>query len=218
MAVGKRDTRPGSAGRVVELFAGVGGFRLGLQPSGWETVWANQWEPSTRTQHAAECYEKASDLMDADYHSAGMLECCYLGLGDFEARRGASRKSLERVEKALESNPRDAAAYGNGAMSSSILGEAERAREFGERALALEPENYILRYNIACAFIELGDNERALDLIEESLSHLGVDHIRHARADPDIAAIRDHPRFAKMIEDARRRLGVTLEAGPIPQS
>ena len=58
MAIGKRDARPGSAGRVVELFAGVGGFRLGLEPSGWETIWANQWEPSTKTQHAAECYEK----------------------------------------------------------------------------------------------------------------------------------------------------------------
>ncbi len=58
MATGKRDARPGSAGRVVELFAGVGGFRLGLESSGWETVWANQWEPSTKTQHAAECYEK----------------------------------------------------------------------------------------------------------------------------------------------------------------
>ncbi|MGI8615490.1 MAG: DNA (cytosine-5-)-methyltransferase [Actinomycetota bacterium] len=58
MARGKRDARPGSAGRVVELFAGVGGFRLGLEASGWETIWANQWEPSTKTQHAAECYEK----------------------------------------------------------------------------------------------------------------------------------------------------------------
>ena len=56
MVAGKRDARPGSAGRVVELFAGVGGFRLGLEPHGWQTIWANQWEPSTKTQHAAECY------------------------------------------------------------------------------------------------------------------------------------------------------------------
>jgi DNA (cytosine-5)-methyltransferase 1 len=40
----------------VELFAGVGGFRIGLQDSGWETVWSNQWEPSTKTQHAFDCY------------------------------------------------------------------------------------------------------------------------------------------------------------------
>ena len=42
--------------RVVELFAGVGGFRVGLERSGWETVWANQWEPSTTVQHAFDCY------------------------------------------------------------------------------------------------------------------------------------------------------------------
>ena len=59
--------------KVVELFAGVGGFRLGLE--GWqgksassgykkkfvspyEVVWSNQWEPSTKTQHASVVYEK----------------------------------------------------------------------------------------------------------------------------------------------------------------
>lgn len=42
--------------RVAELFAGVGGFRLGLEKSGWNVVWSNQWEPSTKAQHASECY------------------------------------------------------------------------------------------------------------------------------------------------------------------
>jgi DNA (cytosine-5)-methyltransferase 1 len=42
--------------RVVELFAGVGGFRIGLERSGWDVVWANQWEPTTATQHAFDCY------------------------------------------------------------------------------------------------------------------------------------------------------------------
>ena len=41
---------------MIELFAGVGGFRLGLERSGWETVWANQFEPSTRMQHAYDIY------------------------------------------------------------------------------------------------------------------------------------------------------------------
>lgn len=41
---------------MVELFAGVGGFRLGLEKHGWKTVWANQWEPSTKLQHAYEIY------------------------------------------------------------------------------------------------------------------------------------------------------------------
>jgi DNA (cytosine-5)-methyltransferase 1 len=58
---------------VVELFAGVGGFRIGLE--GWKgksassgfkkslnspfkVIWSNQWEPSTKTQHASEVYKK----------------------------------------------------------------------------------------------------------------------------------------------------------------
>lgn len=58
--------------KVVELFAGVGGFRLGLEgwngksatsgytealDSKYEVIWSNQWEPSTKTQHASLVYE-----------------------------------------------------------------------------------------------------------------------------------------------------------------
>lgn len=56
---------------VIELFAGVGGFRVGLnnikdfdkngkaiENRDWKFVWANQWEPSTKTQHAYDCYVK----------------------------------------------------------------------------------------------------------------------------------------------------------------
>jgi len=49
--------------RVIELFAGVGGFRIALDKASnkevaYQTVWANQWEPSTTRQHAAEIYQK----------------------------------------------------------------------------------------------------------------------------------------------------------------
>jgi len=60
--------RVGQSGKlkVVELFAGVGGFRVGLDRAsaastrlGFETIWANQWEPgSDKHQHAAWVYEK----------------------------------------------------------------------------------------------------------------------------------------------------------------
>ncbi len=43
-------------GTVAELFAGVGGFRVGLAASGWKTVFSNQWEPSTKAQHASDVY------------------------------------------------------------------------------------------------------------------------------------------------------------------
>lgn len=62
--------------KVVELFAGVGGFRLGLEgwngksstsnyketfESPYEVVWSNQWEPSTKVQHASMVYESRWD-------------------------------------------------------------------------------------------------------------------------------------------------------------
>lgn len=71
--------------KVIELFAGVGGFRLGLEDTGfYEVVWSNQWEPSTKRQHASEVYtarfgEKAHSNEDiaavdtADIPDADML-------------------------------------------------------------------------------------------------------------------------------------------------
>lgn len=46
--------------KVVELFAGVGGFRVGLEKASnkFNTIWANQWEPSRKSQYAYECYVK----------------------------------------------------------------------------------------------------------------------------------------------------------------
>lgn len=59
--------------KVIELFAGVGGFRIGLEgyngksstsnfkenfKSPFKVIWSNQWEPSTKTQHASIVYDK----------------------------------------------------------------------------------------------------------------------------------------------------------------
>lgn len=53
---------------VIELFAGVGGFRLGLEATnGLEVVWGNQWEPSKKAQDAFNCY--ANHFKDKGIHS-----------------------------------------------------------------------------------------------------------------------------------------------------
>ena len=43
--------------KAIELFAGVGGFRLGLLDY-FDVVWSNQWEPSTKRQDASEIYNR----------------------------------------------------------------------------------------------------------------------------------------------------------------
>ena len=64
----KPDAQQSKTIRVAEMFAGIGGFRLGLcghekwgvPGAGMQTVWANQWEPpgSAAKQFAWRCYEK----------------------------------------------------------------------------------------------------------------------------------------------------------------
>lgn len=79
--------------RVIELFAGVGGFRAGLdavEGSPFETVWFNQWEPgkSDRSQHAWATY------------------CRAFGEDELEARRHHTNTSItEVVETHFKSIP-----------------------------------------------------------------------------------------------------------------
>lgn len=62
--------------RVVELFAGVGGFRLGFEEANsklgheyYKIVWSNQWEPATKTQHASITYRENWDLTENNKES-----------------------------------------------------------------------------------------------------------------------------------------------------
>ena len=52
-------TSMGNEIKVVELFAGVGGFRIGLENASdrFVTVWADQWEPGRKDQFAFRCYD-----------------------------------------------------------------------------------------------------------------------------------------------------------------
>ena len=59
--------------RVAELFAGVGGFRIGLEGPPGETlsedfrvVYANQFEPKYKTQHAADTYIQRWNLSQSE--------------------------------------------------------------------------------------------------------------------------------------------------------
>ena len=73
---------------VVELFAGVGGFRVGLndihgfdengvaiENRDWEFVWENQWEPSTKVQHAFDCYKTRFNLAKTEDESNPLYWC-----------------------------------------------------------------------------------------------------------------------------------------------
>jgi adenylate cyclase len=183
---------------------------LHLNPESWELnkAIANFLIWRGRVDEARDHFEKATSLMDSDYHAWGMLTTCYFGLGDKDAASDSARMTLQQVEKVLAEDPSNGAAISFGVSALAALGEQDRAREWMERALLIDPDNLNMRYNFACALArDFGDREGALRMLESSLSRL-KGTIGNAEFDPDLEAIRDDPRFKKIIADAKKRLGI----------
>jgi len=64
--------------KVVELFAGVGGFRLGLEAvakgKAFKVIWSNQYEPGSAKQWASRAYEYAFRNKKGSIHSNRLIE------------------------------------------------------------------------------------------------------------------------------------------------
>jgi adenylate cyclase len=183
---------------------------LRLDPDSWELNKAigNYLIWHGKIAEAADYFERATSLMDSDYHGWGMLTTCYFGLGDKEAGTDSARMTLQQVEKVLAEDPSNGAAISFGVGALAALGEQDRAREWMERALLIDPDNLNMRYNFACALArDFGDPEGALRMLESAMSRL-KGTIGNAEFDPDLDSIRDDPRFKKIIADAKKRLGI----------
>ena len=93
--------------KVVELFAGIGGFRIGLEATGkFKVVWSNQWEPSTKAQHASMVYESrfgSQNHSTIDIHDVPTNEIpdCDVLVGGFPCQDYSVATSLKN-SKGLE--------------------------------------------------------------------------------------------------------------------
>lgn len=94
--------------RVLELFAGVGGFRLGLQRANdivgkavFDVVWSNQWEPSTKAQNASKVYVRAfgdegHTNQDISTVRSEDIPCAELLVGGFPCQDYSVATALQR--------------------------------------------------------------------------------------------------------------------------
>lgn len=98
--------------KVVELFAGVGGFRIGLDRASrkeakstgyrFETIWNNQWEPASKRQHASEVYrarfgEKGHSNEDIAKVETGTIPDHHLLVGGFPCQDYSVARTLSQA-------------------------------------------------------------------------------------------------------------------------
>jgi adenylate cyclase len=163
-----------------------------------------------RIGEAVPFFEKATSLMESDYHNPGTLVTCYRALGDDKNLQRISKVVFERAERALTKDPTDTSAAAFGASVLALSGDEQRAREWIQRALLFDPDSLGLRYNLACALTDLNDSEGALDVLEPYFARVeSPAHIKHLECDPDFDSIRDHARFRSMLASAKRRLEIS---------
>jgi len=183
---------------------------LRLGPDSWEVnrETARLMFRRDRMSDSIRYFEKASQLMDSDFHSCLMLQTCYLGVGDETAALESARRTLDRAEVALSKDPTNGAALAAGASSLIMIGEVERARDWLQRALLLDPDNLMVRYNVACSLtFRNSDLEGALELLVPYFEQIdSPGQIRHAEIDPDMDPLRADPRFIELVSAAKKRL------------
>ena len=182
-----------------------------LDPNSWE-VNREAARMLFRHDHIAEAipfFERAVALMETDWHNPLMLITCYRSTGDKILLRNAAQVTLARAQNAVAKEPTSGHALVAGANALLILGDDERAYDWGRRALLLDPDNLVMRYNLGCAFAWQSSREKTLDMLEPFFERVNSStHMRHIEVDPDLDPVRDDPRFQEMFAAAKERVGI----------
>jgi adenylate cyclase len=184
---------------------------LKLDPNSWEVnrEAARMLFRHNHIREAIPFFERAVSLMDTDWHNSLMLVTCYRSTGDKALLRNAAEVTLARAQSAIAKDPTGGHALVAGANALLILGDEERAFDWGRRALLLDPDNLVMRYNLACAFAWRSSAEKSLDMLEPFFDRVNSStHMRHIEVDPDLDPVRDVPRFREMFAAAKQRLGM----------
>ena len=157
-----------------------------------------------RHETAIAHYERAAQLVEADYTCLSLAAGCYHTLGQQAERRSAAGRAIERMEREIVLRPDNAHALSLGASDLAYLGENERAKEWASRALIIEPdENH---YNLACAMAQINETDQALDLLEAYVGKMPAVRINRIKQDPDLIPLHDHPRFQALVARGEARL------------
>jgi adenylate cyclase len=150
-------------------------------------------------EKSAKLFCQAAEVRPEDYQAMVLAELMFDMVGDEQSALVATQQGLERVNRALELNPRDARALVLGGNMQLKLGSPEIAIEWAERALEVDPDSSGALYNVACIYALAGNPDIALDYLEQAVDHGGRNK-RIYETDSDLESLRDLPRFKALLE------------------
>ena len=184
---------------------------LRLGPESWEVnkETARIFYRQRRMDEVRVRLEKATELMEADYHGWGMLFATYNAQGNLPGRQKCAQKVIAQAEEVLSRDPDNGTALIFGAMSLAALGELDRARQWIDRTVLLDPDNMFMRYNSAMTLaVFFEDKEGAIAALGVTLAKGGRNIVTLAANDPNLDGLRGDPRFKRMLDDACSRYGI----------
>lgn len=153
-----------------------------------------------RLEKAAQLFEQATAVRPDDYQALALLAQVYRALGQEDKRNEARERTLEVIEKRLQTSPNDARALCFGSVNLLESGQTEKGLEWLERAKTSEKDDALNLYNVACVYSIIGETEKALDCLEKSVRK-GMAEVDWMLHDSDLDNLREHPRFKALIAD-----------------
>ena len=160
---------------------------------------------------AIEHYERAAQLLEADYLCIGQSAACHFALGHHEECASTARRALARIEREIALRPDNQDALAGGASALGYLGETERAKEWAMRALAIESDDDMRgNFNLACALAQSDEPEQALNQLEKYAEKMPPARLAWVERDADLAPLRNHPRYKALVARAEVRYSAFL--------
>ena len=182
-----------------------------LNPDSWEVnkEAARLFYRQRRIDEAALHLERATNIVEADFHGWGMLFACYLAQGDKVRAGECAEMIVGLVEEVVSRDPDNGIALAIGANSFAALGQLDKARQWVSRAERFDAGNLFMRYNLAFGLaVVFDDKDAAIAMIAPVLAKGGPSTIRLAAVDPNLDGLRDDTRCLAMIADAYERLEI----------
>jgi serine/threonine-protein kinase len=176
-------------------------FQKALQIEPYFTTYSNlgtAYFNSKQFPQAVEMFEKAAALNPNETTPAVNLADAYRSAGQKDKAHDAYERAISLGYKELQTNPQDADAMSEIALSYANLGDSQQAETFISRARAIDKDNVEYIYNQAEVYALLGKTAEALKALQDSLEkHYSAQFVEQ---DEDLAGLRANPEFAALIK------------------